>query len=237
MLWDPDGPARKPPREAADLLLSVDDLFGLSKILQISGDPDFVLLTIGETSRGAIERAYDWLIPIISRLPTTISRLPSSASCFLLLRAYGTDGEERAQLKELSAPLLRHVKDSVRGTFGEAECVKAFDLLMSDVASPKADRRRYARRVLKDALEGVGSEESYPGSWMLDILSLEHASLVVSDAVKHMVRLRVRKLNVPRYVLTLVLMSAVEGSRFGTRESASYSHCGTGTTPVIRGSQ
>ena len=110
MLWDPDGPARKPPRESVDLLLSVEELFNLSDIFQRSVKPDFLLMTIGQTTRGAIERAYDWLIPIISTIPDTIARLPSSASCFLLLRAYGTDGDERKQLKELSAPLLQHVK-------------------------------------------------------------------------------------------------------------------------------
>jgi integrator complex subunit 1 len=188
MLWDPDGPARKPPREAADLLLKVAESFGMSEIFQRCVEPDFLLMTIGQTTRGAIERAYDWLIPIVSRLPDTIARLPSSTSCFLLLRAYGTDGDERTQLKELSAPLLLHVKNSLKGKFGRSDSVKALDLLMSDVASHNPDRRRCARRVLQDALGRL--DDSVPdtkSSWMLNILRVEHSKSLVADAIKHMV--------------------------------------------------
>lgn len=190
MLWDPDGPARKPPKEAVNLLFSVEELFELSDTFQRSADPDFLLMTIGKTTRGAIERAYEWLIPIISTIPETIARLPSSASCFLLLRAYGTEGDERKQLKELSSPLLRHVKDSLNGMYGEADAVKAFDLLMADVASTKPDRRRCARRVLQDALERPNQTSGSPQQWMLNVLELDCAKALVGDAVKHMVSLR-----------------------------------------------
>lgn len=189
MLWNPVGPARKPPRESADLLMSVEERFALSEVLQRSVNPDFVLLTIGQTSRGAIELAYDWLIPIISRLPGTIDRLPSSASCFLLLRAYGTGGEERKQLRELSAPLLCHVQDSLRGRLGESDAVKAFDLLMADFASHNPDRRRCARRVLYDSLvqlDDPASVSNGSSSWMLNILRVEHATSLVDKAIKHM---------------------------------------------------
>ena len=192
MLWDPDGPSRKPPRESADLLLAVVESFGLSEVFQLSTDPDFLLMTIGQTTRGAIERAYDWLIPIISKLPATIARLPSSTSCFLLLRAYGTDGEEQNQLRQLSSPLLYHVKDSLKGKYGESDCAKTFDLLMSDVASHNPDRRRCARKVLQDSLGRL--EDTATGSesnWMLNILNLEHSKSLVADAIKHMVRLGV----------------------------------------------
>lgn len=187
MLWDPDGPARKPPRESVDLLLSVEELFELSDIFQRSNEPDFLLMTIGKTTRGSIERAYEWLIPIISTFPDTIARLPSSASCFLLLRAYGTEGDKRKQLKELSSPLLQHVKDSLNGKYGETDAIKAFDLLMTDVASRKPDRRRCARRVLQDALAQPKDINPSPQSWMLNILQLDYAKALVGDAVKHMV--------------------------------------------------
>lgn len=190
MIWDPVGPARKPPRAAAELLVSVANLFDLSETFQRSPDPDFLLLTVGETTRGAIERAYSWLIPIISRLPESISRLPSNTSCFLLLRAYGTDGEEQKELKELSAPLLRHVKDSLRGKFGLSDSVTAFDLLMSDVGSPNPDRRRYARKVLQDALADVDSSNNdTKSSWMLNILHVEHAKALVTCSISQMVRI------------------------------------------------
>jgi integrator complex subunit 1 len=188
MLWDPDGPSRKPPREVADLLLSVEELFELSDTFQRSISPDYLSMTIGNTTRAAVERAYDWLIPVIARAPATIARLQSSTSCFLLLRAYGTNGEERKQLKELASPLLRHVQESLKGQFGIGDSVEAFALLMSDVASQNPDRRRCARRVLHDALLTRDVTPSKPGSWMLNILQLDHAAALVSDGVKFMVR-------------------------------------------------
>eukprot|EP00980_Cylindrotheca_fusiformis_P019890 scaffold7000_cov132-Cylindrotheca_fusiformis.AAC.3 len=196
MLLEPKTGARKPPKESVDLILSVGELFGLPRSFQQHPEPDFLLMTIGNTTRGAIERAYDWLIPIISFLPSTISRLPASASCFLLLRAYGTEGEERAQLQELSTPLLLHVRDSLTGKFGEVDAVRAFDLLLTDASSQNADRRRCARRVLHDAL---GKEESISidnntsfrntnFGWMIKMLYVRHARSIMSDAIKYIHR-------------------------------------------------
>jgi hypothetical protein len=110
-----------------------------------------------------------------------------------LLRAYGTEGEERTQLQELSAPLLVHVRDSLMGKFGEADAVRAFDLLLTDVASHNPDRRRCARRVLHDA---IGKEELGAGdptfaksncAWMINMLHVEHTASILSDAIKYMV--------------------------------------------------
>ncbi len=194
MLWDPRRGPRKPPKESADLIFSVGELFDLPRTFQRTMEPDFLLMTIGNTTRGAIERAYDWLIPIISVLPETIVRLPASASCFLLLRAYGTEGEERAQLQELSAPLLVHVRQSLSGEFGEADSRRAFDLLLTDVASHNADRRRCARRVLHDAIgKSVTGDLPDPFSqsncgWMVNLLNVQHASIIVGDAILHLAR-------------------------------------------------
>ena len=192
VLWDPTGAARKPPREAAELLVAVESHFCLSKTFQRHVEPDFLLMTIGKATRGAIERAYDWLIPIVSEIPDTISRLHASASCVLLLKAYGTEGDEKTQLKQLSAPLLRHVSDSIAGKFGQTDAVRAFDLLLSDLASHNADRRRCARRVLLDSIGKLPASDSEEkaakkSSWLLNILQLEHAQYLVGDAIKHMV--------------------------------------------------
>jgi integrator complex subunit 1 len=194
MLWDPRKGPRKPPKESADLIFSVGELFDLPRTFQRTTEPDFLLMTIGNTSRGAIERAYDWLIPIISVVPETIVRLPASASCFLLLRAYGTEGEERAQLQELSAPLLMHVGQSLSGSFGEEDSKRAFDLLLTDVASHNADRRRCARRVLHDSIgkSALGEvPEPFAQSncaWMINLLNVQHASLIVPDAIVQLAR-------------------------------------------------
>lgn len=187
MLWNPDGPARKPPREVAELIIAADNAFELSGEFQRSVDPDFLSMTIGNTTREAVERAYDWLIPIVSKFPEIITRLHSSTSCFLLLRAYGADADEKKELWELAAPLLRHVQESLEGNFGPRESVKAFELLMSDVASHNLDRRRCARRVLQESLPDFNAI-SKSGSWMGSILQLKNASYIVPDAVKYMVR-------------------------------------------------
>jgi hypothetical protein len=184
MIWDPYGPARKPPREVGDLLLSVESSFTLPEALHRATNPDFLLMTLGGTSRGAIERAYEWLIPVISRFPDIIGRLPSSASCFLLLRAYGSDAGERARLKELSSPLLSHVAGCLYGNFGKLDCVTAFDLLMSDVASIKAERRRCARRVLHDSLQTVGGQQP----WMIKMLGVKYSDDLIADGIRYMVR-------------------------------------------------
>lgn len=193
MLWNPREGPRKPPKESADLIFSIGDLFDLSRVFQRSVEPDLLLKTIGGTSRGAIERAHDWLIPIISYVPETIVRLPASASCFLLLRAYGTDGEERAQLQELSAPLLKHVRQSLTGEFGKADSLRAFDLLLTDVASHNPDRRRCGRRVLHEAIgeETNATPTAFRSSkfiWMVNIFNLKYGSLVVNDAIKYLSR-------------------------------------------------
>lgn len=194
ILWDPTSEARKPPREVAELLVAVEASFNLSKIFQRTVEPDFLLMTIGKATRGAIERAYDWLIPIISEVPGTIARLHASASCVLLLRAYGTAGDERAQLQELSAPLLQHVSNSLKGDFGQVDAERAFDLLMSDVASRNPDRRRCARRVLYDSIGKLQWSDSFGqttkptiSSWMLNILKLKHSKSLLSGAIKYLV--------------------------------------------------
>lgn len=191
MIWNPTCPARKPPRESADLLVAVEMQFDLSRTFQKSTEPDFLLMTIGDTSRASIERAYDWLIPVVSDMPDTISRLHASASCVLLLRAYGAAGEERAQIKELASPLLRHVTDSLTGKFGQSDAVRAFDLLMTDAASHNPDRRRCARRVLYDSIgqlkDPTNENSSITSYWMLNILRLKHAKWLVGDAIKHVV--------------------------------------------------
>ena len=129
MLFDPRSKARKPRKESVQLLFSIDSLFHLSKAFKACINPDFLLATIGSTSRDSIERAYDWLIPTISSSGNIINRLPPSASCFLLLRAYGAEGNENYQLLHLASPLLKHVNDSIAGYFGLEGAQRAADIL------------------------------------------------------------------------------------------------------------
>ena len=192
MILDPNAGPRKPPVESARLIFSIQQLFDLSRIFQRNTKPDFLLATIGSTTRGAIERAHDWLIPIISFLPQAISRLPASASCFLLLRAYGTYGGDKSQLQELSEPLLQHVRNSLLGKFGEADAVRAFDLLLTDIASYDPDRRRCARRVLTNAIGKAylkRMDETFSGSnhaWAINLMHVEHAKSILGNAAKRL---------------------------------------------------
>lgn len=185
MLWDPKGAARKPPKEAVPLVLSVERLFSLSETFQQSVNPDFLLMTIGRTTRGAIERAFDWVIPIISSVPEIINRLPANASCFLLLRAYGEEGGGKSVLRKLSAPLVEHVKKSLTGEFGESSAVRAADLLLTDLADPNPDRRRCVMRVLRETLGQVAPGDGDDSTGLLCLLQVEHTEAIVSGAIKY----------------------------------------------------
>ena len=192
MIWDPRGSARKPPRDTVGLILSVGELFGLAERFRLCEDPDFLLRAIGSTSRESIERAYDWLIPIISSHPRTINRLPSSASCFLLLRAYGTEGDKNKQLLELSAPLRQHVGSCISGEFGESQAISSADLLFHDMSDRNPDRRLCARRVLQEATSLMRPQEDdldIPDendlSWLLSLAHVKFASGIIDVAIKH----------------------------------------------------
>lgn len=150
MTMNPEQDARKPPKGSMDLLVSVNHLFELAEKFRLSISPDFLLQTVGE-GRSAIERAYDWLIPIIASHPNIIDRLNPSSSCFLLLRAYG-EGEKNRELLELTAPLLSHVSKCLSGELGKQHGVLALELLLQDIATDNADRRSNARKVLQKTI-------------------------------------------------------------------------------------
>jgi len=209
MLLDPYGFARKPPKESINLLLQVDNVFGLSECFRRCSTPDFLMLTIGGNSRDYIERAYDWLIPIISSSQHLIHRLPPSASCFLLLRAYGTDGsQQNSQLLELVAPLLEHVSKCLNGELGKFDAKRAANLLLSDLADASPDRRRCARRVLQEAIGIMKSEDNETNrtfsvkeswvsvasqcrcDWLFNLLHVKFALVLVQEAIKFLVRLK-----------------------------------------------
>ncbi|KAL7535980.1 hypothetical protein ACHAXR_006845, partial [Thalassiosira sp. AJA248-18] len=184
MIWDPKQGQRKPPKGSIALLLSVNDRFGLAEKFRLSTSPDFLLLTIGEgSSRTQIERAYDWLIPIISSHAAIIDRLQPSASCFLLLRAYGVEGDKNRELLDLTAPLLSHVSGAIRGEFGEHHALLAMELLLQDIADEGGDRRRCARKVLQEAVgdADVTSSSQYDlgnCGWLFQMMHVKNNELV-----------------------------------------------------------
>ena len=218
MLLDPRGPARKPPRDAVNLILSVNEMFDIPIQFRSS---DFFCEMVDFNDRGSIERAYEWLLPIISKTPNIINdQLPPGASCLLLLRAYGqqitsrtssttsankdsegTTGAKGDALLDLSAPLLKHVRHCLEGTFGADKAQNAATLILSDLCdATSAERRRCARRVLQDAigdkispLEDVVfvseliktfSFHSTCG-WLRNLINLQYAYLIVPLAVQH----------------------------------------------------
>ena len=125
--------------------------FDLAEKFRLSTSPNFLLQTIRE-GRSAIERADDGLIPIISSHLAIIDRLQPSASCFLLLRAYGVEGDKNRELLDLTAPLLSHVTKCLTGEFGEHHALLAMELLLQDIADENDDRQRCARKVLQEAI-------------------------------------------------------------------------------------
>ena len=215
MVLNPKAIARKPPKECMNIILSVEDMFSLANVFHRSIDPDFVLVALGSTTRGAIERAYDWLIPVVSMLPSIIGRLPASASCFLLLRAYGSEGDGSAELRQLSAPLLDHVTKTVCGEYGEEDAVGAIDLLIADVADKKPERRQCARMVLQEALAQQNAsvtDKSFHAArctWLHGLLLVKHATSMVTCVIHYISQalkyetgrvLRAELLSLDRYI-------------------------------------
>lgn len=199
MIFDPRCPARKPPKEAVSIILSIENMFNLADSFRRCSSPDFLMQTIGCTTRESVERAYDWLLPIISSHPSAINRLPSSASCFLLLRAYESAqiDNRHVTLKELASPLLKHVSDCLRGSFGEMEAVLAADLLLKEICSKMSDRRRCARRVLEEAIGAeVSSNDTSPYlfackwncGWLFSLLGTKYIVSLISRCVQFVVR-------------------------------------------------
>ena len=181
MLFDEQHHPRKPPK-GFDLLLSVNKHFGLAEKFRRVTDPDFLLQTVGE-GRSAIERAYDWLIPIISSESEIIHRLQPNASSYLLLRAYGTEGEKNRELLDLTKPLLGHVKGCLTGEHGERHAMLAMELLMSDISSEMANRRVCSRRVLQEALGGENDTV-----WLSQVSHVKHSAIFVPLVVKSVSR-------------------------------------------------
>lgn len=200
MIYDPTGPSRKPPKESVGLILSADALFGLSDSFRRSQSPDYLMMTIGGTTRGFIERSYGWLIPIISSNQHIIHRLAPSTSCVLLLKAYGTDVDSsHSQLLELAAPLLHHVNKCLDGHMGETDAIEAANLLLSDIADSSADRRRCARRVLHEAIGNFSTTpindipESWISlaslcrcSWLFNLLQVKYTPTLTPTIIKYL---------------------------------------------------
>ncbi len=200
MLWDPRSVARKPPKNSVLLIFSVSKLFDLATSFIACTDPDYIIDTIGSTNRESIERAYDWLIPIISTFPSVISRLPASASCFLLLRAYGEGaGASTNELLKLASPLLTHVQKSLCGEHGAIGTKRASDLLFFDIADVDASRRHCSRRVLSEALGSIKiSRDDIPShlkgdfKWLVGLLETTHFDVILESLKPRLVSITTR---------------------------------------------
>lgn len=184
MIWDPAQYQRKPPKESIDLILSINNSFNLAERFRASVAPDYLLQTIGD-GRSAVERAYDWLIPFISNQSEVIHRLQPSSTCFLLLKAYGSDSNDK-ELIDLSAPLLSHVQKCLNGEYGEDDSAHALELLLTDVADGNADRRRCSRKVLQQAMP---NDYGLCG-WLRLLEDCSNAKMLIPVTTEYLVILR-----------------------------------------------
>lgn len=160
----------------------------MAERFRVCTSPDFLLQAIGE-GREAIERAYDWLIPIISSHPAIIDRLQPEASCFLLLRAYGREGDTNEELLDLTAPLLMHVTRSLQGVHGQHNARLAMDLLLQDIADASNGKRFAARKVLQQTL-GDAEELDYLHldcncGWLKQMPLVENCVALVPLVIKY----------------------------------------------------
>ena len=177
-IYDLSQPARKPPRTfVEELLLPVVDQCFKTLPLQFRqcSEPDFLMQTIGE-GRGAIERSYDWLIPVISSHPEIIDRLGSLTTCFLVLRAYGDEGT--SDLLRLASPLLENLKTQL--TCGHEQSLQTLELLLVDLSGEQRSRRICSHRVLQEIV-GCGDD------WLDKLVAL-NGSPEILPLVVHYVR-------------------------------------------------
>ena len=208
MISNPHRVARKPPREAVNLLVTIQDIFQLSNSFRISEEPDFLLMSIGDKSRQSIERAYGWILPIISTHSNIIERLPSSASCFLLLKAYGNDFEDSdksSALSGLATPLLLHVRKCLSGDFGENDSIQAAELLLRELYSKNAEQRHCVRRVLERALNDNDCyEDKVTQGWLTNLLKSKFASSLIQCVVTSVVSFSIKIVLLLKGVLTFL---------------------------------
>lgn len=180
MIFDPNQYQRKPPKESIDLILAINTDFQLAERFRSSIKPDYLLQTIGD-GRSAIERAYDWLIPIISQNSQVIHRLQPSSTCFILLKAYSAGANK--ELIDLSAPLLSHVKKCLSGEFGERHSLLSLELLLIDIASENAERRRCSRKVLQ---QSIPNNFGICG-WLRQLMEYPNSTLLIPLTVEYLV--------------------------------------------------
>ena len=124
--------------------------------------------TLGNPTKENISSSCEWLVPIISSRPSTISRLSSSAALYLLL---ATMDDEK--LVELAAPLISHTGKCLRGDFGAEDSFNAAKILFDDLMSEESKARDSSRRVLQEALGGhehVAAEVN--AGWLMNVRSL-----------------------------------------------------------------
>lgn len=181
MIYNPNQQERKPPKDSIDLILAINISFLLAERFRSSIDPDYLLQTIGD-GRSAIERAYDWLIPIISQKSQVIHRLQPSSTCFILLKAYSADANK--ELVDLSAPLLCHVRKCLNGEFGERHSLLSLELLLTDIASENAERRRCSRKVLQ---QSIPNNFGICG-WLRQLMNYPNAALLIPLTIEYLVR-------------------------------------------------
>ena len=189
MLFDSEQDQRKPPKGSTNLLVSVNHLFDLADKFRLSTSLDFLLQTIGE-GRSAIERAYDWLIPIICSHPDIIDRLQASSSCFLLLRAYA-EGEQNRELLDLTAPLLSHVSKCLSGDVGIKHALLALELLLQDVAAENSDQRQCARNVLQKTIGDSNVMDTFQDDlgqcgWSIQIMHVSNSKELIRLAIRYL---------------------------------------------------
>ena len=122
-----------------------------------------------------------------------ISRLPPSASCYLLLRVFGVDNSGNHQLLKLSAPLLKHVTQCLT-VFGQKDAQRAASILFYDIADQNPDRKRCARRALHESLGELENVNEYKYvisgkfSWLFSLLNTKHSSDIVASAIPNLSR-------------------------------------------------
>ncbi|XP_065331836.1 integrator complex subunit 1 [Cloeon dipterum] len=180
-VFDPIGPARRPPPASLAELQSLNDVLHLGHRLCRCRSPDFLLDVI---QRQGTSQAMPWLADLVNSSDGSLCHLPVQCLCEFLLSDLVPMAEHSRQQKHQQ--LVNHlknmlaVKDSPESL---AQCLEVLVYFMGRLGSHQACNRHQAIKALRLLLD-EDEDEVNSNNWVLDRLpSLPHFSNLKSNII------------------------------------------------------
>ena len=153
--FDPHGRCRVLPREALDQMVRHNTEFGIGIALCKSRGPDFLRKVMMQSG---VERAMEWLTPLVNKVPDTFKVLPTQALAELYFCNTASERSRKPLVQKLWSD------DAV-------EVVKFFAAKLYSVSSAARRKARLAFSSLFNPASASSSEgASTTGKWLLEDL-------------------------------------------------------------------